>query len=452
MKRRLVGIKMPSIQLKTKIPGPKSIALMEERKQHVARGPFHSTPLFVKRAHGAVLEDVDGNHFLDFAAGIGVANVGHTDAQVVKGITDQAAQALHLSFNVTAYEGYVRLAQKLNQLTPGNFAKKTFLVNTGAEAVENAIKIARVHTGKQAIICFDHAFHGRTYMAMSLTAKVKPYRYGFGPFNPEVYRVPFPYAYRWPATSDPEKVSDECFKRFEEVVTSQVGVGHTAAVIIEPVLGEGGFVPAPHSFLRKLRDFCTANNIVLIADEIQTGFGRTGKMFACEHAGIAPDLITIAKGLGGGMPIAAVTGRAEMMDAPIEGGIGGTYNGNPVSCAAALATIAAFESGELLKHVQKLAAVIDRRLKDCYGRFSIIGDVRGWGVMQGFELVKSRESKDPNPDATKALLKYCYEHGVVMLSAGTFSNVVRMLMPLVMSEEQLEEGLNVIEAGLKGLQ
>ena len=442
---------MASIQLKTKVPGPKSIALMEERRQHVARGPFHSTPLFVKRAHGAVLEDVDGNQFLDFAAGIGVANVGHTAEQVVKDIQSQAAQALHLSFNVTAYESYVRLAQKLNQLTPGKFAKKTFLVNTGAEAVENAVKIARVHTGRQAVICFDHAFHGRTYMAMSLTAKVKPYRYGFGPFNPEIYRVPFPYAYRWPSISDVERVSEECFKRFEEVVTTQVGVGHTAAVIIEPVLGEGGFVPAPVSFLRKLSDFCTANGIVLIADEIQTGFGRTGKLFACEHADIAPDLMTIAKGLGGGMPIAAVTGRSEMMDAPIEGGIGGTYNGNPVACAAALATIAAFESGELLKHSQLLGATIERRLKDFYSRFELIGDVRGWGAMQGFELVKSRASKEPNPDAAKALLKYCYEHGVVMLGAGTYSNVIRMLMPLVMSQEQLEEGLTVIEAGLKTL-
>lgn len=444
------------IKLRTKIPGPKSVELMTDRMSAVARGPFHSTPIFIQRAHGAILEDVDGNSFIDFASGIGVTNIGHTHSSVTKAIITQSNQALHLSFNVTPYESYVTLCQKLNQISPGAFPKKTFLTNTGAEAVENAVKIARAFTGRSAIICFEHAFHGRTYMAMSLTSKVKPYRYGFGPFNSEVYRVPYPYLYRWPEQMPGEQLSQEhiieaCFRRFEEVVINQVGANQTAAVIIEPVLGEGGFVPAPFSFLKKLREFCTAHGIVLIVDEIQTGFGRTGRYFACEHAGVEPDLITMAKGLGGGMPIAAITGRVEMMDAPIEGGIGGTYNGNPVSCAAALATIDEFKNGDLFRRAQIIAKFVEARLKKIHEMFPIVGDVRGLGMMRGFELVRDRNSKQPNPEATKALLKYCYEHGVVMLGAGTYSNVIRLLMPLVIEDHDLEDGLSVIEAGLKAI-
>lgn len=433
---------MNSIQLKTKIPGPKSLALMAERHIAVPRGPFHSTPIFVKKAKGAILEDVDGNQFIDLASGIGVLNVGHVNDEVARAVRAQADEAFHLSFNVTPYESYVRLAQKLNDATPGNFPKKTFLTSTGAEAVENAIKIARAHTGRQAIVCFDHAFHGRTYMAMSLTSKVKPYRLGFGPLAPEVYRVPYPYPYRGHA-------SEDCFRRFEDVVNTQVGVANTAAVIIEPVLGEGGFVPAPKDFMQKLRDFCTANKIVLIADEIQTGFGRTGTMFACEHTGVAPDLITTAKGLGGGLPVAAVTGRAEMMDAPLEGGIGGTYNGNPVACAAALAVFKSFEDGKLLSQARKLGELLHERLRGFESRYKVIGEVRGLGPMQGFELVKDRGTREPFPEATKQLIKHCYENGVVMLSAGTYGNVIRLLMPLVIEQTQLDEALGVIESGLR---
>jgi 4-aminobutyrate aminotransferase/(S)-3-amino-2-methylpropionate transaminase len=440
-----------AIRLNTPIPGPKSQALMAERRQHVARGPFHTTPVFLHRAKGALIEDVDGNVFIDFAAGIGVVNVGHAPDTVVTAIKEASEKALHSGFNVTLYEGYVRLAEALNQLTPGNFPKKTLLVNSGAEAVENSIKIARAFTKRPAVICFEHGFHGRTYMAMTLTSKVKPYKLDFGPFNPEVYRVPFPYVYRWPGTHDPLKVSEECFQKFREIVETQIGADHVAAVVIEPILGEGGFVPAPVKFLMDLRDFCTRHGIVLIADEIQSGFGRTGTFFACEQLGIVPDLMTMAKGLGGGLPISAVTGRADIMDAPVEGGIGGTYSGNPVACASALAVIDLFKSGGLLKRARKLGDKLRDQLTQWEQTFPIIGDVRGIGPMRGIELVKDRKTKEPHKDAAAALVKYAYEHGVILLTAGTYGNVIRFLMPLVIEDAELHEGLQVIEDGLRSI-
>lgn len=440
-----------TIQLKTPIPGPKSQALMKERLTQVARGPFHSTPIFIERAKGAVIEDVDGNHLIDFASGIGVVNVGHTPEKVVRAIQAQAENVLHAGFNVTPYASYVELAKRLNHATPGNFAKKTLLVNSGAEAVENAIKIARAHTGRQAVVCFDHAFHGRTYMAMTLTSKVKPYKTGFGPFMPEVFRAPFPYVYRWPNAIQAAQVVDECFKRFEEMVVHQIGSNNVAAVIIEPVLGEGGFVPAPKEFLAKLREFCTANGIVLIADEIQSGFGRTGTLFASEQLEWVPDLVTMAKGLGGGMPIAAVTGRAEMMDAPVEGGVGGTYGGNPVACAAALAVFDLFEDGSLLNHARDLGQTLAKRLQNWKEQFPLIGEVRGLGPMQAIEFVKDRKTRAPNKEAAGQLAKYCYERGLVILTAGTYGNVIRLLVPLVIEADQLEEGLGILESGIREL-
>jgi 4-aminobutyrate aminotransferase/(S)-3-amino-2-methylpropionate transaminase len=440
---------MPSIHLKTPIPGPKSQALMKERQTHVARGPFHTTPIFVAKAHGAVLEDADGNQLLDFAGGIGVVNTGHCAETVVRAVQEQAAKLVHGSFNVTPYENYIRLCEKLNRAVPGQHAKKSFLANSGAEAVENAIKIARAHTKRQAVVCFDHAFHGRTYMAMTLTSKSKPYKLGFGPYNPEVYRAPYPYAYRWPTGSDVERVSSECFGQFEELVNSRIGADQVAAVIIEPILGEGGFVCAPPAFLKKLRDFCTANGIVLIADEIQTGFGRTGTLFVSEQLGLVPDLLTSAKGLGGGMPISAVTGRAEIMDAPIEGGIGGTFGGNPVACAAALAVFDLFEKGDLLKRAQSLGAKLGERLGQWAERYPVIGETRGLGPMRAIELVKDRKTREPNPELAKKLVKHCYEKGVVIMTAGSYGNVVRLLVPLVIEPAQLQEGLEVLEAGLK---
>lgn len=440
---------MKKISLKTEIPGPKSRALMERRKQAVARGPFHATPIFASKGEGAWVEDVDGNRFLDFAAGIGVVNVGHAAPQVVSAVQEQAALLTHSSFNVLPYAGYVSLCEKLNAAMPGNFSKKTFLANSGAEAVENAIKIARAYTGRQAIVCFDHAFHGRTYMAMSLTAKAKPYRYGFAPFNSEVYRAPYPYAYRWQGGGTEAEIAKQCFAEFAELVNTQITPGQVAAVILEPVLGEGGFVPAPKEFLRSLRDFCTEHKIVLIADEIQTGFGRTGSLFASEQLGFTPDLITSAKGLGGGFPISAVTGRAEIMDAPIEGSIGGTFGGNPVACAAALAVFDIFQDPAFLKHAAKLGDHLKKRLLDWKERYKVVGDVRGLGPMLALEFVKNRETKEPHADLPKQIAKHAYENGVILMTAGTFSNVIRFLPPLCLETKELDEGLDVIEAGLK---
>jgi 4-aminobutyrate aminotransferase/(S)-3-amino-2-methylpropionate transaminase len=443
-----------AIQLKTSIPGPNSQALMKRRQQAVPRGPFHITPVFIRSAKGAVLEDVDGNQLLDFAAGIGVLNVGHRDEGVLRALHEQAERYLHLSFNVTPYEPYLQVCERLNAAAPGNYAKKTFLANSGAEAVENAIKIARAFTGRQAVICFDHAFHGRTYLAMTMTSKAK-LKQGFGPLNPEIYRAPFPYLYRWQGTGpqggDAETVSKQAFEAFENIVLNQVGATNTAAVVIEPVLGEGGFIPAPREFLARLRQFCTANGIVLIADEIQTGFGRTGTLFACEQLGLVPDLITSAKGLGGGTPISAVTGRADIMDGPPEGGIGGTFGGSPIACAAALAVFDLVEKGGVLSQARELGEALERRLAAWKERFPAIGDIRGLGPMRAFELVKDRSTKEPDAETPKALVKYCYERGVVLMTAGTYGNVVRLLMPLTISREELDEGLAVVENGLREL-
>jgi 4-aminobutyrate aminotransferase/(S)-3-amino-2-methylpropionate transaminase len=440
-----------AIELKTKIPGPRSLALMAERRQAIARGPFHATPIFIESASGALLKDVDGNQFIDFAAGIAVNNVGARADLVTKAIQSQSSKFLHSAFNVTPYENYLRLCEKLNQKFPGNpdFSRKSFLANSGAEAVENSIKIARAFTGRQAVICFDHAFHGRTYMAMSLTAKYKPYKYGFGPQMAEVYRAPYPYVYRWPGLQDVERVSDECFKAFENIVQSQLSADQVAAVIIEPIAGEGGFIPAPLQFLKRLREFCSTHKIVLIADEIQTGFGRTGTLFASEQLGLVPDLLVTAKGLGGGMPISAVTGRADIMDAPIEGGIGGTFGGNPVSCAAALGVFESFEDGKLLANVQAMGKRLNVRLRNWREMFAGVGDVRGLGMMQAIELVKNKSTREPDPDSTKSLVKYAYENGLVVMTAGTYGNVVRFLPPLVIGESLMDEGLNVLETGLK---
>ncbi|MBI5211357.1 MAG: 4-aminobutyrate--2-oxoglutarate transaminase [Elusimicrobia bacterium] len=441
-----------TIQLRTPVPGPKSKELMGRRRRYVARGPFHATPVFLAKAKGAVIEDVDGNRFIDFASGIGVANVGHSPDAVVRAAAEQAARCLHAGFNVTPYEGYVELSRRLCEATPGAHAKKALLVNCGAEAVENAVKIARCHTKRQAVVCFDHGFHGRTYMAMTLTSKAKPYKLGFGPFCPEVYRAPFPYAYRWPSGGDGVRVSLECFERFKEIVEAQIGPANVAAVIIEPVLGEGGFVPAPKMFLASLQDYCRAQRIVLIADEIQTGFGRTGSLFACGQMDVEPDLMTLAKGLGGGMPLAAVVGRSEIMDAPIEGGVGGTYGGNPVACAAALAVLDLFEDGSLLARSRALGERLERRLAGWRKRFDSVGDVRGLGPMRALEFVTDRGNKNPDREAAGKLARYCYEHGVIVLTAGTYGNVVRILVPLCASPEELEEGLDVMEAGLKELE
>jgi 4-aminobutyrate aminotransferase / (S)-3-amino-2-methylpropionate transaminase / 5-aminovalerate transaminase len=423
---------------------------MAERNAHVARGPFHTTPVFAASAHGALIEDVDGNVLIDFASGIGVVNVGHTPPSVVEALRAQAGRLLHASFNVTPYESYIRVAEKLNQLTPGTFAKKSFLVNTGAEGVENAVKIARAYTGREAIICFDHAFHGRTYMALTLTDK-QTYKEGFAPFCPEVYRAPFPDAYRWPTGAEPERVSQECMQQLEALIHRIGGSSKVAAIIIEPMLGEGGFIPAPEPFLKALRQLCTAEGMVLIADEVQTGFGRTGTLFACEQLGLVPDLLVSAKGLAAGLPLGAVTGRAEVMDAPGPSAIGGTFGGNPLACAAALEVFALYADGTLCAKARVLGEMLRPRLLRLQEMHRIIGDVRGLGCMLAMELVKDRLTKEPHPEAVGEVLRACYERGLVVMRAGPFGNTVRFLMPLTIAPEELEQGLRVVEAAFAQL-
>jgi 4-aminobutyrate aminotransferase/(S)-3-amino-2-methylpropionate transaminase len=415
---------MPSISLKTPIPGPRSRALLDRRAAAVPRGVSQVTPVFVHRAEGAVIEDVDGNRYLDFAGGIGCLNAGHREPGVVAALHAQADRFLHTCFMVTPYESYVRLAEKLNALAPGSTPKKTLLLNSGAEAVENAIKIARAYTRRPAAICFEDAFHGRTLLTLSLTSKTHPYKAGFEPFPSDIYRVP----YGQPAS------------QFEDTFQRVVAAESVAALIVEPVQGEGGFIVPPAGWLAAVADICRKHGIVFIADEVQTGFARTGKMFAIEYEDIEPDLIVTAKSLGGGLPLGAVTGKAEIMDHTGPGALGGTFGGNPMACEAALAVIQAIEDGGLCRRAMHLGELFRRRVLAWKARFPSIRDVRGLGAMQAFELADAA--------STKALAKYCYEHGLILVTAGTYGNVIRILMPLVVTDEQMNEALDIIEAGL----
>jgi 4-aminobutyrate aminotransferase / (S)-3-amino-2-methylpropionate transaminase / 5-aminovalerate transaminase len=439
---------MATIQLKTQIPGPKSRALADRRAAAVPRGLSQATPLYVAKAEGAVLEDVDGNRYLDFAGGIGCQNTGHRSATVVSAIQRQLDRFLHVCVQVTGYEGYVRLAERLNQATPGNFPKKTLLVNTGAEAVENAIKIARAATGRPGIIAFEDAFHGRTMMALSLTSKTHPYKAGFAPFPSDVYRVPFAYCYRCSYSKTYPSCDLYCARHLEDTFKRVVANEEVAAVIAEPVLGEGGFIAPPPDYFKVLVDLCHKHGILFIADEVQSGFGRTGALFASERYGIEPDILVTAKSLGGGLPLAAVTGRAEIMDAPGIGGLGGTFAGNPLSCAAALAVLDLFERENLLARANELGDRFQRRAREWQRRWSIIGDVRGLGGMQAIELVQSQETKAPAADETKKITQYCYEHGLITITAGSYSNVIRVLVPLIATDDQIDEGLDVLESAI----
>jgi len=442
---------MPTIRLKTDLPGPRSRELTERRLAALPRGLSSVHPIFAAAAEGAVLEDVDGNRFLDFAGGIGCLNVGHRAPGVLAAIRAQLDRALHLCFSVTPYEGYVRLAERLNRLTPGNFAKKTFLVNSGAEAVENAIKFARAYTGRQAVVCFEDAFHGRTLLTMALTSKTHPYKAGFGPFPSEVYRIPYAYCYRCSYSLRYPSCGIFCAHHLEDTFRRVVAAESVAAVIVEPVLGEGGFVTPPPEFFRVLAEICRPRGIVFIADEIQTGFGRTGALFASERYGIEPDLMVLAKSLGGGLPIATVTGRAEIMDAPGVGSVGGTFGGNPLACAAALAVLDEFEGAggqNLIERAERLGNRFTERARAWQERCPLIGDVRGLGAMRALELVRSRETREPAADETQAVVRYCCEHGLIVLPTGSYNNVIRLLVPLVISDEQFEEGLEVLEGAL----
>lgn len=439
---------MATIQLRTSVPGPKSLELMRRREAAVPRGIYHATPIFASHAEGAVIEDVDGNRFIDLAGGIGCQNAGHRPAGVVAAIRHQADKFLHTCFSVAPYEGYIAVAEKLNAITPGKFPKKTILINSGAEAIENAIKLARAYTRRPAIICFEDAFHGRTMLTMSLTSKTHPYKAGFEPFAADIYRIPYAYCYRCSYSLEYPSCDVFCARHLEDTFKRMVAAETVAAVIAEPVLGEGGFVVPPPEFFGFVQDICRRHEILFIADEIQSGFGRTGAMFACERYGVVPDLLVSAKSIAGGLPLAAVTGRTEIMDGPGIGGLGGTFGGNPVACAAALAAIDTLEREHLSARALELGEKFESRARTWKLRFPLIGDVRGLGAMCALELVKSRNTREPAKQETEQIIRYCYQHGLIVLSAGTYGNVVRILVPLVVTNEQFEEGLEILETAI----
>ncbi|MEV4017105.1 4-aminobutyrate--2-oxoglutarate transaminase [Nonomuraea angiospora] len=432
----------------TAIPGPKSQELLARKQAAVPPGIGTTLPVFVTRAGGGVVQDADGNSLIDFGSGIAVTNVGNAAPKVVERVQKQVADFTHTCFMVTPYESYVRVCEKLNELTPGEHEKRTFLVNSGAEAVENAVKIARHATGRQAVVVFDHGYHGRTLLTMTLTAKNMPYKHGFGPFAPEVYRVPLAYPYRWP--SGPENCAEEAAAQAIDMITKQIGPGNVAAVVIEPIAGEGGFIEPARGFLPRIAEFCKANGIVFVADEVQTGFARTGDLFACEDEGVVPDIITTAKGIAGGLPLAAVTGRAELMDKVHVGGLGGTYGGNPLACEAALGVLETIEEEDLVAKARRIGEIMLPRLKALQERFDVIGDVRGRGAMIAIELVEPG-TKEPNPTAVQEVVKRCHAEGLLVLTAGTYGNVLRFLPPLVIPEHLLEEGLGILEKAIAEL-
>ena len=442
---------MSVIALKTEIPGPNSRALMARREAAVARGPYNATPIFVKEGRGATLVDVDGNRLIDFAGGIGCLNVGHANESVVRAAAGQLQSFTHGCFHVTPYESYVRLAERMNALVPGDFPKKTLFVNSGAEAVENAVKVARAATGRPAVLAFEDGFHGRTLLAMSLTSKVHPYKAGFGPFAPEIYRAPYGYCYRCSYNLAYPACGLHCVDVLEDVFRRYVEAKQVAAVIVEPILGEGGFVVPPRDWLPRLRELTARHGILLIADEVQTGFGRTGKQWAVEHSGVVPDILIAAKSIAGGLPLASITGRGDVMDAAGVGGLGSTFGGNPVSVAAAHAVLDELGTGQLFARAGGIGRAVQARVARWLERFPILGDVRGLGAMWGLELVRDPATREPAKDETTALAKACYERGLVTITAGTYGNVVRTLMPLVITDEELDEGLDVLEAALAAL-
>ena len=441
-----------SRHLATAIPGPRSAELIARKGAAVARGVGTTMPVYAARAFGGIVEDVDGNRLIDLGSGIAVTTVGNSSPRVVEQAAAQLSQFTHTCFMVTPYEGYVAVAEALNRLTPGDGDKRTALFNSGSEAVENAVKIARTFTRKQAVVSFDHAYHGRTNLTMALTAKSMPYKHGFGPFAPEIYRAPLSYPFRDAEFGGKELATDGelAARRAITVIDKQVGADNLAAVIIEPIQGEGGFIVPAEGFLPTLLQWCRANDVVFIADEVQTGFARTGAMFACEHEGVVPDLIVTAKGIAGGLPLSAVTGRADIMDAPHVSGLGGTYGGNPVACAAALATIATIEDDDMVARAGQIESLMKDRLGRMQAEDDRIGDVRGRGAMIAVELVKPGTT-EPDAELTKKLCAAAHQAGVIVLSCGTFGNVLRFLPPLAISDELLVEGLDILELILRDL-
>ncbi|MGZ3523597.1 MAG: 4-aminobutyrate--2-oxoglutarate transaminase [Thermodesulfobacteriota bacterium] len=420
-------------------------SLLNERNKQIPQGPFNTHPIFVEKAEGAIITDVEGKKYIDFAGGIGTNNVGHCDKEVLKSIRDQIEKYIHPCFHVVMYEPYVELAKRLNELAPGHFPKKTMFVNSGAEGVENAIKISRHATGRPAIITFEDAFHGRTLLALSLTSKMKPYKFGFGPYAPEIYRMPYAYCYRCAFGLEYPSCEMDCAYFLKEFFHTHISAENVAALIVEPVLGEGGFVIPPKEYFRILYKICRENGIVFIADEVQTGFGRTARMFAVEHYEVEPDVIVMAKSIAGGLPLSAITGKAELMDHPQSGGLGGTFAGNPVACSAALAVLDQFRNLNLLSKAEKIGKKVLEKFREFQERYPVVGDVRGLGPMVGMELVVDRKTKEPATALTKRLINLCREKGLLMISAGTHSNIIRSLMPLVITDDQLDEGLKIID-------
>ena len=435
-------------RLVTAIPGPKSLEALKRRTESTSAGLGMAIPVVIERASDAILLDIDGNQIIDLGSGIGVVNVGNSAPRVVDRVIDQVQAFTHTCFTVAPYMGYIEVCEKLNALTPGTFKKKSILVNSGAEAVENAVKIARHYTKRQAIVVFEHSYHGRTNLTMALTAKNMPYKEGFGPFAPEIYRVPMPYAFHW--MGNQATITEDAIEMVTSKIEKEIGAHNVAAIIIEPIQGEGGFIVPPKGFLPALSKYSTDKGIVFIADEVQTGFARTGNMFAVEHENVVPDMIVTAKGIAGGLPLAAVTGRAEIMDSVHVSGLGGTYGGNPIACAAALGVFETMEAEKLVERANHVGKILGDALRQMQSKYSVIGEVRGRGAMQAIELVKPG-TKDPNPDAMNAIVKYCQSNGVLVLTAGTYGNVVRFLPPIVITDELLKDALGVLEEALASL-
>jgi 4-aminobutyrate aminotransferase / (S)-3-amino-2-methylpropionate transaminase / 5-aminovalerate transaminase len=435
-------------KLVTEIPGPRSRELSARREAAVPPAVFNTVPVFAKAASGAIVEDVDGNRLIDLGAGLAVLNTGNAPPEVVAALQGQAELFTHTCFHVVMHEPYVEVAERLNAITPGDHPKKTMLANSGAEALENAVKIARYHTRRSAVVVFEHAFHGRTLLAMSLTGKVMPYKQGFGPFAPEVYRLPYAYPYRCPAGASPEACGDACAALAIDQMSNHIGASNIAALVIEPVLGEGGFVVPGEGFIPALAAFCRENGILFVADEVQTGIGRTGRWFGIEHEGVIPDLVTTAKSLGGGLPISAVTAPAEVMDGIHVGGLGGTFGGNPLACRAAVAVLDRIEQDRLLERAESIGDLALGRLREIQEQHDVVGDVRGRGAMVAIELVADRATKEPASALATRVIQECYREGVIVLKAGTYDNVVRLLPPLTIEEELLLEGLDVLDKAL----
>jgi 4-aminobutyrate aminotransferase/(S)-3-amino-2-methylpropionate transaminase len=432
----------------TEIPGPASRALLERRQRSVARGLGHVLPVFVTAAGGGILVDADGNSLIDFGSGIAVTSVGNSAELVVNRVIEQVSQFTHTCFMVAPYEGYVMVCEELNRLTPGDHDKRSALFNSGAEAVENAVKIARHATGRDAVVVFDHAYHGRTNLTMAMTAKNMPYKQGFGPFASDVYRVPMAYPFRWPG--GPAACAADALDVITGLIHAQVGEQNVAAVVIEPIQGEGGFIVPPDGFLPGLAQYCAEHGIVFVADEVQSGFCRTGDWFAVDHEGVVPDLVLTAKGIAGGLPLAGVTGRAELMDAVHVGGLGGTFGGNPVACAAALGAIETMAKEDLPAAARRIGDIMLPRLRKLAEAYPAIGDVRGRGAMIAIELVRPG-TLEPDGAAAAAVARACHAAGLLVLTCGTYGNVLRFLPPLVMSEALLIEGLSVLEDAFAAL-